>query len=289
MLVGRKKQTASGPPARTMIDYCTDQWMILNYPCGAGGKFIGNCLFLFDQVAHWHNVQGQQAMVDYFKKNILNKDPLWTNRELNNWWDLNFFSRCHPRNNNLARAEFNQLIDQNSSYYFKQCWNQKSVVLDFWHKPTLPEFWRQANSVTIVLDDIEIYKNLMLIKLYKIDRQRNVIVSILDSPLVSTSNNKKNAQLYNNDYEFELTDLNTFFDTNVKQQPWLNPWLSDYPTERNQFTICISELIDCNKFRNKFQWFEDLYQQKIPTKYITQMHDAWSTANEQQQKQFNCS
>ena len=262
--------------------------MILNYPAGAGGKFIGNCLFLFDQVAHWHNVQGQQATVDYFQKNLLNEDPLWTNRELNNQWNINFFSRCYPRNNNLTCAEFNALVDQHSSDYFKQCWNQKSSIVDFWCKPTLPEFWQQAKTVTIVLDDIEIYKNLVLSKLYRIDRQQNKIISILDSPQVATHDNKKNVEMFNNPYEFDLTDLDDFFETNVKQKPWLLPWF-DKPQGADQFTICISELVDCKTFIYKFQWFEDLYQQKIPTKYLVQMHNIWSIANERQQRQFSYS
>jgi hypothetical protein len=270
-----------------MIDYCTNQWMILNYPAGAGGKFIGNCLFLFDKVAHWHNIHGQQETVDYFQKNMSKPDLLWTSRELNHYWDINFFSRCYPRNNNLTSIEFNQLVDRHSSSYFKQCWNQHSVIVDFWCKPVFPEFWQKTHSITIVLDDIEIYKNLVLSKLYKIDWQKNTITSILDSPMVSTNDNKKNVQLYNNEYEFELIDLDTFFETNVKQKPWLNPWL-DSPIRNDQFTIQISELINCKAFVDKFQWFEELYQQKISTKYLVQMHDIWSRANEQQQKQLSC-
>lgn len=271
-----------------MIDYCTDQWMILQYPAGAGGKFVGNCLFLFDKIAHWHGIKDQYTTVEYFKKNLLNQDPLWTNRELNHRWNINFFSRCYTRNNDLRCVEFNQLVKEQASFYFQQCWNQQYTIVDCWHKPSLPDFWQKANSVTIVLDNLEIYKNLMFSKLYKIDKHKNKIISILDSPQVATEENKKNVEMFNNPYEFDLIDLDDFFETNVKQKPWLLPWF-DKPLGADQFTIGISELVDCRTFIYKFQWFEDLYKQKIPTKYLEQMHNIWSIANERQQKQFSYS
>jgi hypothetical protein len=269
-----------------MSNYSTNQWMILNYPAGAGGKFIGNCLFLFDKIAHWHGNKDQQETVNYFKQTILTDDPLWTNKELNNRWDITFFSRCYPRNNDLTEIKFNELIDLNASDYFHECWINKFDILDFWCKPVFPEFWKNANSATIVLDDIEIYKNLALSKLYKIDQQRELIISILDSPDVATIDNKNNVQIFNNTYEFPLENLDTFFETKVKNKPWLSPWF-DTPLGNNKFTIPISELVNHNAFINKFQWFEDHYKQKIPRKYLTELHSTWSKANEQQQQKFN--
>ena len=270
-----------------MIDYCTNQWMILNYPAGSGGKFIGNCLFLFDKVAHWHGIDGQQATVDYFKETILGPDPSWLHKELNNNWNITFFSRCYPRNNSISTEEFNKLVDTNASDYFRTCWDDSLDIVDFWCKPVFPKFWKNANSVTIVLDDIEIYKNLALSKLYRIDHNKQTIISLLDAPgELATDDNKVHAQLFKNAYEFPLENLDTFFETNVKLKPWLNPWL-DNPLGNDKFTIKISELVNHNAFVQKFQWFEDYYKQKIPVRYITELHNIWSAANEQQQKYFN--
>jgi hypothetical protein len=273
-----------------MIDYCTDQWMILNYPAGSGGKFIGNCLFLFDKVAHWYGgMHKQQDTVDFFKKTILDSGRLWLHKELNNNWNISFFSRCYPRNNAISSSKFNELVNANASDYFHDCWNNNLDIVDFWCKPVFPEFWKNANSVTVVLDDMEIYKNLTLSKLYKIDRNKETIISLLDVPDgLATDDNKANAQFFKNEYEFPLDNLDSFFETNVKLKPWLNPWL-DNSLGNNKFTIKISELVNHDAFVQKFQWFEDYYKQKIPVRYITELHNTWSVANEQQQEYFNSS
>jgi hypothetical protein len=140
-----------------------------------------------------------------------------------------------------------------------------------------------------VLDDIDIYKNLALSKLYKIDHNKQTIISLLDVPgELATDDNKTHAQLFKNEYEFPLENLDTFFETNVKLKPWLSQWF-DNPLGDDKFTIKISELVNHDAFVQKFQWFEDYYKQKIPVRYITELHDAWSAANEQQQKYFNSS
>ena len=65
-----------------MINYCTDQWLIVKYPCGSGGKFVINCLFLFDNIAHWHGIQGQENVIEYFRQTILNTNqPNWLKKE----------------------------------------------------------------------------------------------------------------------------------------------------------------------------------------------------------------
>ena len=269
-----------------MKNYCTDQWTIIKYPAGSGGKFIGNCLFLFDKVAHWHGITGKLDIVNYFKQNMLDNSKLWLHKELNHRWNLNFYSRMYPRGNNILEEEFNKLIDLEASEYFHKSWENNFDIIDCFHKPILPAFLKYANSVTIVVDDIEIYKNLALSKLYVIDYNRNIITSLLDSPVhVATDNNKSMAKLFNNQYEFPLFDIDEFFETNVKSMPWLQPWLN-INIDINKFTIKISELINYNSFVAKFQWFEDYYKQKIPRKYLIELHSTWSRANEMQYQVF---
>jgi len=268
-------------------NYCTNQWMILNYPAGSGGKFIGNCLFLFDSVAHWHGITGADQTVEYFKQTILGNSESWLSRELNNRWDITFFSRCYPRNNNLTTDEFNQLVGAHASEYFFTCWDNKSIIVDFWCKPKFPAFWNNTQSVTIVLDDIEIYKKLALSKLYKI--KDGTIISLLDTPTeIATEENKKNASIFNNQYKFPLSDLDTFFDQYVKPKPWLEPWIG-FEGDPDKFNIKISELVSREKFVEKFSYFEDLFKQSIPHNHVRNMHDIWSQANERQQKYFSSS
>ena len=270
-----------------MIDYCTDQWMIVKYPGGAGGKFVTSCLFLFDKVAHWHGIKDHRVIVDYFKNSMLDTTEDWINREINHRWNLNFFSRSHDRNNNLTEQEFNNLVDNNGSGYFKECWNNGLDILDYWSKPTLPKFWKNAKSFSLVIDDNEIYKNLVMTKLYKIDYERNVIISLLDDHRnIKRDKHKQHAELFNNQFEFPLTDINEFFEDVVKKKSWAVGW-DNFTPINDEFTIKISELVNHNAFVQKFQWFEDYYKQKIPVKYLTELHNAWSKANEQQQRYFD--
>lgn len=271
-----------------MINYGTDQWTILKYPCGAGGKFLANCLFLFDKVAHWHGIESQEQTVEYFKKTILNpNEPLWLKRELNHRWNLNFFSRSYLRNNNLTLAEFNQLAEQEGSAYFKKCWDNGFKLIDHWGKPTLPEFWQRANSVSIIIDDFQLYENLVMSKLYRINYDQGVISSLLDSPdALGTVDNIKYATQFQNQHEFPLIDTHEFFEIEIKKKPWLAPWL-EYKGADDQFTIKLTELLDQHTFINKFEYFENLYKQRIPTKYLIDLHTTWRIANDRSTTQYH--
>ena len=263
-----------------MIDYCTDQWTVIKFPCGAGGKFLSNCLFLFDKIAHWHGIQGQENIVEYFRQTMLNNNQTsWLKRELNHQWNLNFFSRSYQRNNNLNTKEFNQLTDQQGSEYFKECWNKKLIIVDHWGKPLLPKFWNHARSITIDIDDESIYENLVMKKLYTVRQDK--IISLLDAPAeLGTPDNVIYAKQFQNQFEFPLVDLHEFFETQVKQQPWLKPWVN-YDIPHDEFVIKISELVNETAFINKFEFIEDIYKQKIPKKYLINMHAIWRQANDQ--------
>lgn len=259
--------------------YCTDQWLIVKFPAGSGGKFLLNCLFLFDRVPHWHGNFDQQQTVEYFRSTILDKEKSWLKKELNHKWNLNFFSRTYLRNNDLTCDQFDKLVFENASEYFHQCWNQHMVIGDHWAKPQLPKFWQHALGITIKIDDWQLYKNLIYKKLYRIDKDH--IISLLDSPSeLATESNFQNAQQFNNQYHFDRIDPDEFFELEIKKQPWLHPWLTyDYTLEKN--VIGLSELINKEKFLQKFDDFENIFKQKISKKYLIDMHDIWSCANEQ--------
>jgi hypothetical protein len=261
-----------------MTNYCTNQWTIVKFPCGAGGKFLSNCLFLFDTVAHWHNIQGKQETVDYFKQTI-SADVPWLKRELNHRWNTNFFSRSYRRNNDLTCKQFNQLVSAESSDYFKSCWQQGLTIVDHWAKPYNLDFWAAANKINIIIDDYDLYKTLVMGKLYRV--QGDKIISLLDAPAeVGTDSNSKYAQQYQNIYEFPLVSVDEFFAQHVEKLPWLAPWLTQTPPA-DEIIITNSQLNDYTKFSQSFEMIEDLYQEQIPRTYLSQLHSIWKQANEQ--------
>jgi hypothetical protein len=261
-----------------MTNYCTNQWTIVKFPCGAGGKFLSNCLFLFDKVAHWHGIDNQQATVAYFKQTILSEGP-WLKRELNHRWGISFFSRSYERNNLASADEFNDHVELHSSEYFKQCWDKGLDIVDHWAKPYNPIFWESAKKINITIDDYDLYKKLAINKLYRI--QDDKIISLLDTPSeVGTAENLKYTQQFNNQYEFAFTSVDDFFADHVEKLPWLSPWLSE-PVPDNELIITNSELIDYSKFSQKFEAIEDLYQEQIPRIYLKELHSTWNYATDQ--------
>jgi hypothetical protein len=126
-------------------------------------------------------------------------------------------------------------------------------------------------------------------KLFKIDHERNVIISLLDDHRnIKRNEHKQHAELYNNQFEFPLTNVDEFFETVVKKKSWAVEW-NNFTPSNHEFTIKISELVNHDAFVQKFQWFEDHYKQKVPVKHITELHYTWSKANEQQQRYFDSS
>ena len=59
------------------------------------------------------------------------------------------------------------------------------------------------------------------------------------------------------------------------------PWLDYTPTG---YYVTLTELINRDTFIEKFKYFENLYQQTIPIKYLIELHDTWTLANEHQYK-----
>jgi len=265
-----------------MTDYCTDQWCVVKYPCGAGGKFLANCLFLFDQVAHWDSITGKQETVDYFQKTILQNKP-WLKKELNHKWGINFFSRSYERNNDASVETFNNEVVATSTDYFNECWNKGLTIVDHWGKPYNPSFWEKAKKINIIIDDYDRYKKLVMTKLFKVEGDQ--IISLLDIPQTcATSDNLAYTQKYNNQYQFPLMSTNEFFETHVEKLPWLDPWLYDSVNilTAKEITFKLSEILDYNKFIKKFKEIEDLFSETISKNYLKDLHTAWTTANENQ-------
>ena len=256
-------------------NYCTNQWQIVQYPCGAGGKFLISCLMLIDKIAPWNKLEHAQQ-VNYFQTR-LESNISWVQKEIGHPWGISFFSRTYNRNNNLSNEEFNSLVDTHASEYFNDCWSSRLVIVDHWHKPLLPSFWQQAHSVKIIVDDFELYEHLVMSKIYNVTK--NKIISLLDAPVAHGGllNAQDSVVKFQNQYEFICDDPHEFFETEVKEKPWLSPWLN-YQCD-DPFYFKLSELADQEKFIKKFRYFEDLYQQHIPYNELIDLHKCWINAS----------
>jgi hypothetical protein len=256
------------------LNYNTNQWIIAQYPCGAGGKFICVLLFLFDQVQHWYGIDNPYQQCDFFK-NTLEQNVLWLSKELNHSWGLDFFSRSYLRNNDLSSKQFNSLVQKHQSTGFKQAWENKKIIVDHWHKPVLPNFWSQALSVGIEIDDFEIYKKLILKKIYRVDQNNKIIISLLDDPTQQvTDSNIKNLNTYKNDYVFHYDNLDKWLQEHLSTKPWYLPWVQPF---ESKFTwkFGVSDLVDYKKILKRLEPVEDRFQQKLDRSLIKNFHDCW--------------
>jgi hypothetical protein len=89
------------------MNYGSNQWLIVSFSPGAGGKFLSNCFMQYDKIAHWHGIMPKMDRVNYFLNSLPdNNNDSWIKKEMTPSWGLNFFSRLYPRNNNMQPIIF---------------------------------------------------------------------------------------------------------------------------------------------------------------------------------------
>jgi hypothetical protein len=188
-----------------MIDYDDPKkWLILQYRPGAGGKFLASCLMTLECVAHWdiRVEHGKMSYQDWV-------DTQWNYPDTTKWlafeplysWDTIFFSRTFPRGSEINKEQYNDLMNQQSSDYFKQVWASNKLVLDFLVKETAPWWWADAKRFKLnALPNCPIHKKFLIDKLYPYDHTTGIGTSMMDKPM--DENKYQNARVYNNQFEF---------------------------------------------------------------------------------------
>ena len=265
-----------------MTDYCTDQFLQVRYPNGAGGKFLITSLFHFDQIAHWcQNVQyKKQTHASWFFNHAWpDQVQQWAAKEPNHPWEIGFYSRRMMRNNELSTKEFNLRIELEASQYFHYCWQQGLVIVDHWHKKFIPDFFSRARWIEILLDQqgLETYKHLVKNKLYLHDTEKNIIISTLDHPTYAwDSRTQNNALKFNNKYEFdEFKDYDDFFYNYLLKQPWVAPFFNAVPDQNCILSINFSELIQTDSYIAIMEQLSRYFNQSINLDQIKSMHNFW--------------
>jgi hypothetical protein len=256
------------------MNYVSNQWLIVSYSPGAGGKFLTNCLMQYDKIAHWHGIMSKTDRVNYYLNSLpdVNSNS-WIKKEMTSSWGLNFFSRVRERNNNMQPLEFNQNVSQHATDYFHTCWNNNNIILDYWHKSTLPDFWKEATEARIILNDFDLYKKLLFSKPYTFND--NTVKSLCDNPIAHSTSvtGNQNAKLFNNKWIFnEVNDIDTFFEEELRDKCWFKGMMD---LAANDYSINLTDLFDFELLCAYLERFEDLVGEKLPKDNIKQMHTAW--------------
>jgi hypothetical protein len=252
------------------MNYNTDQWLIFNYPLGAGGKFLIACFFQFDKVAHWSGRQLDHLdSINWYLNSLPKPGELWPNREIDTPWELPNISRAWPRGNDTTAEEFNSKITDIETF-----WNKKLKILDFWHKTNRPLWWTNADFISIYVDDMDLYKKLMFSKLFEI--KNKTVICHAQRPDIGRPTNQVQKKKFQNQWIWENVDsLDEFYNEHIQQMPWYQSWnFNQVPTGDY---IALSELFD-NDLLYKFMCkFENRFNQQVSKDYINSLCNAWKT------------
>jgi len=257
------------------MNYNTNQWMILNYPAGAGGKFLAACFLQFKKAAHWaeQDLTIKQT-AQWYKDSLPNgsKDS-WAVKEIDTPWVLPA-SRAWPRGETLSEQEFNLQMINTGNEYFQQCWRQEKSILDFWHKSKKPAWWTNAQWINIYVDDKKLYKNLVFTKLFEYNPTTKIIISHDQKPTTGRQVNRLKKSIFNNQWIWEnVSDLETFFDQQVKNLPWYQSWNFDSIPTKNYITL--TELFDVDKVYQFLLNYEEQMNQRVDRNYVERIHALW--------------
>lgn len=259
--------------------YNSDQWVIFNYPVAAAGKLLITSFLQFNSIANW--CVGSQSMSDtiawYARSLPYNKDLPWANNEIDTPWSLPSISRTWPRGSNVTEQDFNSTLDSVESHYFKEAWKSRKYIPEFWHKGFVPPWWTNANWVSIVIDDFDLYKKLLFSKTYEYDAlKKTVTCHNLRPGIGSASNNIQKAVFKNQWYWENVTDPDTFFKEEITKTAWYQSWDFDKPAVGN--CICLTDLFDVDSVYKFLLQYEDMFNQKVSYDYTKQIHALWYNA-----------
>lgn len=262
-------------------DYCTNQNLIVRYPNGAAGKFLITCLFLIDRVAHWEpQVQTKsQDHWQWFDQSWQQEIHKWIISEPNQPWEINFYSRRLDRNNQLTASEYNQLVKDNASDYFFQCWKQGLYIVDHWHKRSRPSWQLNANiiEITINKESLDAYRQLIARKLWLWDSDRSVVVSTLDHPDYSHCDfNRLQRLSYHNVYEFTgYNNYDEFFNGYLMNQTFVKSFYQVGHDDSCLASFDLLELFEYSKLKEKLTNIADQLNSHIDLTLLNKMHQLW--------------
>ncbi len=251
------------------------RWLILQYRPGTGGKFLCACLMTLECVAHW-DPRVEYGEISY--KEWVNTQ--WNFSDQTKWiafeplhsWDLTFFSRTFPRGEEFSLTEFDSLVDQQSSQYFREVWKSNKLVLDFLNKQSVPKWWANAKKIKLdALSASPYHRQFLLGKIYPYDKSTGVGTVMMDKPL--DENKYQNARVFKNPYEFGP------FST---EEDWYNfIWSTDFRLNFNinDPDVLLEDLISWDSLLTFMQTLEKNLNTKLNIQDLNYVFEYWIQKN----------
>jgi hypothetical protein len=118
-------------------------FLVVNYPRGAAGKFLISLLIASDNAAHYDpSVIDTQSKIDYIRESFTYDFSSWLLKEPADKlaWNISFVSNFYPRGNNLSVTEFDELASEHCTTWYHESVKQRRKIVIPWHKDFLPAF-----------------------------------------------------------------------------------------------------------------------------------------------------
>jgi hypothetical protein len=254
-------------------NYDTNKWILINYPPGAGGKFIAACLMLFGTVAHWSKKNMEPAQtVNWYKQSLPIDNEVWFQKEIDTPWVLPA-SRLWPRGANLSKDEFWEKFNNQVDPWFSQCYNNNKFIVDFWHKQQHPEWWSKPTWINLIIDDVDLYKDLLFSKVFNYNQSAQTVSWVSQRPELGRSTTLFYKSVYQNQWHWDnVKSRDEFYNNVIANIPGFN-W--DFDNVNLENHIKISDLFDVDRVENFLLKFETLLGSKLDQASFRKLHAHW--------------
>jgi hypothetical protein len=264
------------------MNYDTDNWILIKYPPGAGGKFIASCLMLFDNVAKWSkNTTTQKETVTWYKNSLPVADEIWFQKEVDTPWVLPA-SRLWPRGADLTNSEFWKKFNDNIDPWIQQCFNDNKFIVDFWHKQQRPPWWSHATWVNIVVDDVQLYKDLLFSKVFHYDKQTKRLTWLSQAPGLGRPTTLIYKSVFQNQWHWsDVESRDQCYNDIIIKIPGFN-W--NFSLIDSENCIALSDMFDVDKLETFLLKFENILKSELDTDQFRELHQSWVNATNQTMK-----
>lgn len=229
------------------------KFLLVRYAPGSAGMFLISLLMGSKDVAHFDPVINQNKTINncilYIKDHFTPQISDWLKREPRNTvaWNLHFVSAKYSRGHDMSYAQFIDTAQQEATTYFWEQVNSEKIIVTPWHKPYVPDFYKDAKIVTIIIDkkSEKWFHRALWSKLYGIDNGK--IHLKMNDPVFNPPMQQYFAKFNN------PTHVDEHFYSFVKREIFKDRYKEEYMDasnfsndSNNQAFINLSDLLDTN-------------------------------------------
>jgi hypothetical protein len=259
-----------------------NNFLLVNFPQGAAGKFLSSILMASPSVAHFdeqiETCKTPDLCLDYIQKSFTSDKKNWIKNEPNHGfaWNLTFISSKYPRGDDLSIEEFEQLCNIHGTAHFKKMVIENKKILLPWHKVNIPDFFVDADKICVILDQNSMtwFDRALWEKHYDYTGEKLVLKE--HDPSQNPKLKKYFDQFNNPMYSYQ--PLGEFYKQNIIDNPvkQLFNSVSKFDSRKNNVTIMLSEILTLDIFQSAIQNIENMFNLiPIDREFINKAHNHW--------------